>query len=34
MEEIKKRLQETSQNCFTSYEAWSADNKNVDARES
>lgn len=34
MDEIKQRLQETSENCFKAYEKWSADKKKADARES
>lgn len=34
MDEIEKRLRETSDNCFKSYEAWRKDQKNGSARES
>lgn len=33
MDEIKTRLQETSENCFIAYEAWTNDNKNSDLQE-
>ncbi len=33
MDEIEKRLRETSETCFTSYEAWRKDQKNGAARE-
>ena len=33
MDEIKERLQTTSQNCFVTYEAWAADKKNTKLRE-
>ena len=33
MDEIKTRLQETSENCFKAYEAWVGDKKNSALRE-
>ena len=33
MEQIEKRLQETSEHCFKCYEAWSANQKDAAARE-
>lgn len=33
MDEIEKRLRDTSDNCFTAYETWQKDKKNGDARE-
>ncbi len=33
MDDIKQRLQETSENCFKCYEAWAADKKTLKARE-
>ena len=34
MDEIEKRLRETSENCFKSYEAWRKEQKNGPVRES
>lgn len=34
MDEIEKRLRETSENCFKSYEAWRKDQKSGEVRES
>jgi len=33
MDEIKTRLQETSENCFKAFEAWSGDKKDSSLRE-
>lgn len=33
MSEIKKRLQENTENCLKSYEAWDGDKKSSDKRE-
>jgi hypothetical protein len=33
MDDIKQRLQETSQNCFTTFEAWSTDKKSEQLQE-
>lgn len=33
MDEIEKRLKETSEACFSLYESWLKDKKNADARE-
>lgn len=33
MDEIEKRLRETSDNCFTCYEVWRKDQKSTEARE-
>lgn len=33
MDEVEKRLRETSDNCFKAYEVWSKDQKNGSARE-
>jgi len=33
MDDIKTRLQETSENCFKCYEAWAGDKKDNKARE-
>ena len=33
MDEIKTRLQDTSENCFKAFEAWSGDKKNMELRE-
>ena len=34
MDEIEKRLRETSENCFNCYEAWQKNKKDAPARES